>query len=408
MGIGTSLGAYFENDFSHQAGIEDHTHDPIERTPDQVDQNKQLEKVDNDELGGIEVSKKDKMPFPDDRNPDSTFNSRFGNLPPSGILNDLRPQDTTPPLARRIGYFKDRSQEPIDLNPMNDTENGVIGMGQTGGEGPSPAQQLLTRRSARRDVYHPDNMSDEDFYHYGVMQEPGSMSPEREARWARIDSTSPPLALGHRELQPEPTPSRDIPVLDQPGVMAEMAARLRASLGDVGSSVVDLARNEYHSNRDAVEGFSSKFKDTKAVGNDVVKEGDMSLKRTANFSIYSTNHTFNFYHEPTDTLGKLSISERNDGKQLYVHGIGLADNITPNSLGKPAMRALIRALKTEFPAAETIKGFRVSGAREQAGKTGDAEIRIRPPQPKPESKSHEDDVADYLNGALGDTNAHRY
>lgn len=134
MGIGTSLGAYFENDFTHQAGIEDHSHDKSSRetndnidvnpdapnpgyfspnterftldnnivTPHQAYQNKQLEKVDNDELGGIEVSKKDKMPFPDNRNPDMDFNSRFGNLPPSGILNDLKPQDTTPPLVRRI------------------------------------------------------------------------------------------------------------------------------------------------------------------------------------------------------------------------------------------------------------------------------------------------------------------
>lgn len=44
---------------------------------------------------------KQQMPFPDNRNPDMDFNNRFGNLPPSGILNDLKPPPEKP-LQRKL------------------------------------------------------------------------------------------------------------------------------------------------------------------------------------------------------------------------------------------------------------------------------------------------------------------
>lgn len=32
------------------------------------------------------------MPFPNNNNPETDFNARWPNLPPAGIMNDLRPQ----------------------------------------------------------------------------------------------------------------------------------------------------------------------------------------------------------------------------------------------------------------------------------------------------------------------------
>lgn len=46
------------------------------------------------------------MPFPDNRNPDMDFVNRWPDLPPSGILNDLKPPpETTPPLRRKLNMF---------------------------------------------------------------------------------------------------------------------------------------------------------------------------------------------------------------------------------------------------------------------------------------------------------------
>ena len=43
------------------------------------------------------------MPFPDNRNPDTDFDSRFPRNLRSGILNDLKaPTDPVPPLTRKI------------------------------------------------------------------------------------------------------------------------------------------------------------------------------------------------------------------------------------------------------------------------------------------------------------------
>lgn len=44
-----------------------------------------------------------KMPFPDNRNPDMDFANRWPNLPPSGIMNDLKPNmDPGLPMVRRL------------------------------------------------------------------------------------------------------------------------------------------------------------------------------------------------------------------------------------------------------------------------------------------------------------------
>lgn len=42
------------------------------------------------------------MPFPDNRNRETDFDSRFPKDLKSGIMNDLKPQDKVPPLARKI------------------------------------------------------------------------------------------------------------------------------------------------------------------------------------------------------------------------------------------------------------------------------------------------------------------
>jgi hypothetical protein len=103
MGIGTSMGAYYEDEFHMAAAQWDPKYDDNEITPDQMGTNQQLEQVEQTELGGIPVGMKSQMPFPDNRNPDTDFVNRFPKDMKSGILNDLKPkQDTVPPLIRKI------------------------------------------------------------------------------------------------------------------------------------------------------------------------------------------------------------------------------------------------------------------------------------------------------------------
>lgn len=66
MGIGTSKGAYYEDEH-HQAAAEwdpkYETNDKMVVTPQEVDQNKQMDKIENDELGGTQVDYKTSSPL---------------------------------------------------------------------------------------------------------------------------------------------------------------------------------------------------------------------------------------------------------------------------------------------------------------------------------------------------------
>lgn len=107
MGIGTSKGAFYEDQFHYaQSQWDPGKFDDNEITPNKQQTDKSLENAElNPSTGlGIEVGKKE-MPFPDNNNPDLAFNNRFGNLPPSGIINDLKkPTGETVPLMRKIDY----------------------------------------------------------------------------------------------------------------------------------------------------------------------------------------------------------------------------------------------------------------------------------------------------------------
>jgi GGDEF domain-containing protein len=74
----------------------------------------------------------------------------------------------------------------------------------------------------------------------------------------------------------------------------------------------------------------------------------------------------------------LRVSETDNGKTLEVNWIGKAGpGAQPNQLGPAAMMRVIRELAQEFPNAETIKGWRVSGARTASGgAAGAGEINL--------------------------------
>lgn len=82
-------------------------------------------------------------------------------------------------------------------------------------------------------------------------------------------------------------------------------------------------------------------------------------------------------------VGDLHIAELAEGKELYIDWIGGADNVLnqkggiENVFGPRQVRELLRQLAIEYPEAETISGYRVSGARDKAGAIGMARIAIK-------------------------------
>lgn len=116
MTIGTSLGAFYPDKMSFLTapykGGDNNVIDP-DTTPDlSGTDNIDIKKPNNPPVE-VEVGKKDEMPFPNNTDVSTNFVNRFGNLPPSGILNDIKPQSPDKPLIRKIADVRG-----IDKSPM--------------------------------------------------------------------------------------------------------------------------------------------------------------------------------------------------------------------------------------------------------------------------------------------------
>lgn len=106
-------------------------------------------------------------------------------------------------------------------------------------------------------------------------------------------------------------------------------------------------------------------------------------------------HDFKLMDQTGKMVGYLNLSEQDGGKKLYIENIyGIKDPAQPNMVDPPVdqmaaanlfgprvIRDVLRQIKATFPNAETIEGFRVSGAREKAGKInekGQVSIKAAP------------------------------
>lgn len=89
---------------------------------------------------------------------------------------------------------------------------------------------------------------------------------------------------------------------------------------------------------------------------------------------------FELLDQEGKSVGSLYVAQENGGKRLYIDDIeGLDRKASANAFGPRAMRDLLKQLKTEFPIAEELTGYRVSGARDKAGsweKTGKVTIKL--------------------------------
>lgn len=417
-------------------------------TPNQLQRNKELHDIEvsqDNVLGGMEVSQKNSMPFPDNRNPDSDFNNRFGNLPPNGILNDIKPRDPVPQLQRRL---ERRVSGDEDFKTMVKPIGMDLALPQTAetlledvAPKPTMMEKLFGLNGVERMKLWPERMlvdlneaaskvSKGEVPMWAIDPATGEMHTSMEAMekaWEMMPGANSATllrgAIGKAaktdaiKNEPNTFPQRIAESPDEMQYMIRQARRLneetRADPQTNPSGVARGAPRQSHENptdyalrvigealdlpvntestvrngvletrpagrpRSVVEEYDFITEKTRSLGNEKLKEGNMFLNKVkGGYSESSVNHRFKFFDEKTGTLGDLKLSERNGGKRLYVEGIGLGNGIDPNSMGRAATNNILKALAKEFPKAETIAGFRVSGGRGKSGKTGPAEMPL--------------------------------
>jgi Large polyvalent protein associated domain 22 len=92
---------------------------------------------------------------------------------------------------------------------------------------------------------------------------------------------------------------------------------------------------------------------------------------------------FRILDENENKVGYISATPFDNNTRLYIDGIGGFEHFGfgPNSFGPALTRSLIRQLKDHYPNLKEISGFRISGAREKAGKIaekGKAIVQVLP------------------------------
>lgn len=447
MGIGTSLGAYYEDSFQHQSDV----HEEIKPkegidnnvvTPPEVRQNKEMDKIEEKELGGTPIQYKtmqDRIYVSPNR--DDIGKAPFGVGGPAEVGNDQA--ETLDNLATKLtgsgteryqtwpermfrqafdtfkkgmngeipGHVMDPETGEFHTSPeMLDAAHDMMPLAMSGtqfprtptihlqgpvhdalAEGPDAFRQFMSGRGSRQssnieqvpetpvpsnewtpmhdrlvdgtasqsevDAWntsrprplsdirnlHPDDMSDQEFLNWGEYQRTGSMSPSSEQRWSRLNGFETDEGHGandfHTTIEHEP-------------------------------SAIDY-RTRYLP--DEVKAKYDAAKQNDKIG--LIRENNPEEGYGRQI------HKFLFASKKGD--GELRLGERNNGKDLYVNWIGTLDGTKdlPNTFGTPQIKDLLCQVAKEFPNAETISGFRVSGARYHTG-SGAADVSMKLPKRK--------------------------
>lgn len=370
MAIGTSLGAYFDDEFHHAAGINtDPSADNNVIDPDldsgagvkpkpkldimpvsdrlYVSPLKQDESASEDDpamssetyvnplakglVAGVGDMLKEVATLPQRAIENSQTALDTGNYNPAPVIEAAQ-LGLTPPVGKLSGSLKEAmGASNTSKSEINETVQNTVRDTQTEYHGPSPLQSLTRDRRALT----PEAMTDEEFYVHGLNHEPGAMTPAQEERWSRVDrelAINDRARLTYEDMNThEQTPFRPDNLHGE--TLEETLARLDRQ---------DAERNARLANNAAWEDYGK------------VKVADRGYG------------SFLFKTEDSKVLS-LSVHERNNGKTLYVSGIGDMIDWNKNTMGKSAMRGLFKALADKYPNAEKISGFRVSGARKVTG-----------------------------------------
>ncbi len=283
--------------------------------------------------------------------------ARIRRQPSNIVEGEVLPPEATRqpaiPQAREAHIPRDPfEQQPFDGPPAFGYETAQ-----------SEARHIATQfaRDGEVNPYLPDrfrgrdieSLNDAEFYDYGQYQSRGSMTREQEARWYRIDR------------EEAATMERDLREYED-----------HYSQHDISTE----ARDWSHAEAPARESPRFWGKETSDQVNEAVKGSELKLIKQSSFD--NRNHQFKFANK--DGIGKLDITEKKGGKELYVDIIGrvnqdgFVDWRSAQTFGGKEIKQLVKQLMDEFPKAEEITGFRVSGARVISGQ-GEAKASMKLP-----------------------------
>jgi len=94
--------------------------------------------------------------------------------------------------------------------------------------------------------------------------------------------------------------------------------------------------------------------------------GDRPLKLEKLESKFKQMEEYNFVDHTGKVIGDITIFPDPLKKQLYIASVASHD-LQPNTMGPSLVRDIKRQLKELYPDYETVTGYRISGAREEAG-----------------------------------------
>lgn len=501
MGIGTSLGAYFEDDFDHQAGNEytppeikpkNETSDSNVKTPNEAQTDKQLNDIEMQELGGIPIRmrifpQKEQPIETADRQSDAANKSfKGGYLGDKALSEKDNDQDNF--------WFKDDWQNTWDSavgkSIWKDDAKGFIekqGPDVEGFTTPGSEMLWLRRRSPPQDsqsvpmssndpVYPtPDYMNPpdrepvqvaerppaqvlfktktgvtitdhdiEDGTHVAMSSGTGTIGSLKGKWFARGPAAEmPPGEAARLQRQPsniepdqvpepyQPTPRQaheddtdyalrvigevlDHPSGREPVVLQAEGQRIQDSFrqepfreSDFPLSIRNLSgttsRPSYSPEeisairQERIDSGQRKIREVREQfekNPDKVKtKGPVSMMRDMDAPKHK--HYFNFMSKD-GVPGELNVVLKNQGKEIRVSGIYGIGGFDAHSMGTSEIKNLFKLLAEEFPTAEYVTGFRVSGARAHSGSGAD-EVQMRIPgrNPKPEEpKSPERQIID--------------
>jgi conjugative element/phage-associated large polyvalent protein len=177
------------------------------------------------------------------------------------------------------------------------------------------------------------------------------------------DDISIPLADWVAKVDPEVMKALGEDIRMRPGAITAREAQLAAEANAASPPPIPLPE-EVPTVR-AASGLEPLF----SIGDRKIALQRMKAElTTGQFGPEQGFHDFVMTDEKGTTVGALNLSTQDGGKTLYVDGITGVNGLGPRDFGPALMRDLLRQIKQEFPEATQIKGHRVSGAREAAGK----------------------------------------
>lgn len=422
MGIGTSLGAYYEDAFQHQSDVheeikpkEDIDNNVV--TPPEVRQNKEMDKIEETELGGTPVQYKtmqDRIYVSPNR--DDIGKAPFGVGGPAEVGNDQA--ETLDNIVTKLGgsegeryqMWPERMFRQAFDTFKKGMDGGIPGYvmdPETGDFHTSP--EMMDAAHDMMPLAMSGTMPATVHLRGPVAEAITGVTPEtRTAAQDAISSIRRSSNYSDQHVERLSNPYRYDPEATARGMQSSdpteraIASIEHALYGDPSTTHLDYHREAFHSAEEARRAANAyEFNQTiearpltdEQIASDVArretrtrvseevkeaaKNDKLSLIDNGKTSGYeSTSHNFLFANKAGK--GELSITESGEGKNLYVNGI--YGDKGPWQYDTRTIKDLVKLLKNEFPNAETLSGFRVSGARAATGSgPARASMRLRKP-----------------------------